>query len=36
MDRRTWQALTTGFVELPRRRIHAGCGSGCYAPCSMS
>lgn len=24
MDRRTWQALTTGFVELPRRRIHAG------------
>mgnify|MGYP005846258007 CR=1 FL=1 len=24
MDRRTWQALTTGNVELPRRRIHAG------------
>ncbi len=24
MDRRTWQALTTGFVELPRWRIHAG------------
>lgn len=24
MDGRTWQALTTGFVELPRRRIHAG------------
>lgn len=24
MDRRTWQALTTGFVELPSRRIHAG------------
>jgi hypothetical protein len=24
MDRRTWQALTTGYVELPRRRIHAG------------
>ncbi len=24
MDRRTWQALTTGFVELPRRRVHAG------------
>jgi hypothetical protein len=24
MDRRTWQALTTGCVELPRRRIHAG------------
>ena len=24
MDRRTWQALTTGFVELPHRRIHAG------------
>ncbi|MFX7849578.1 TniQ family protein, partial [Acinetobacter baumannii] len=24
MDRRTWQALTTGHVELPRRRIHAG------------
>ena len=23
-DRRTWQALTTGHVELPRRRIHAG------------
>lgn len=24
MDRRTWQALATGYVELPRRRIHAG------------
>ncbi|WP_220385001.1 hypothetical protein, partial [Klebsiella pneumoniae] len=24
MDQRTWQALTTGHVELPRRRIHAG------------
>jgi hypothetical protein len=24
MDRRTWQALTTGYVELPRRRIHTG------------
>jgi hypothetical protein len=24
MDRRTWRALTTGHVELPRRRIHAG------------
>lgn len=24
MDRRTWQALTTGHVGLPRRRIHAG------------
>jgi len=24
MDRRTWQALTTGYVKLPRRRIHAG------------
>ena len=24
MDRRTWHALTTGSVELPRRRIHAG------------
>jgi len=24
MDRRTWQALTMGYVELPRRRIHAG------------
>ena len=24
MDRRTWQALTTGYVDLPRRRIHAG------------
>lgn len=24
MDRRTWQALTTGYVELPRRRVHAG------------
>ncbi|HBU6379575.1 TPA: transposase, partial [Klebsiella variicola] len=23
-DRRTWQALTQGYVELPRRRIHAG------------
>lgn len=24
MDRRTWQALTTGYVDLPRRCIHAG------------
>ena len=24
MDRRTWQALTKGYVELPRRRVHAG------------
>lgn len=24
MDRRTWQALTTGYVELPCRRVHAG------------
>jgi hypothetical protein len=24
MDRRTWQALTAGYVELPFRRIHAG------------
>lgn len=24
MDRRTWLALTIGYVELPRRRIHAG------------
>ncbi len=24
MDRRTWQALTMGYVDLPRRRIHAG------------
>ena len=24
MDNRTWQALTTGQVELPRRRVHAG------------
>lgn len=24
MDRRPWQAMTMGFVELPRRRIHAG------------
>jgi hypothetical protein len=24
MDRRTWQALTLGYVALPRRRIHAG------------
>jgi hypothetical protein len=24
MDRRTWQALVTGSVELPHRRIHAG------------
>lgn len=24
MDQRTWQALTTGYVQLPRRRIHAG------------
>lgn len=24
MDRLTWQALITGHVELPRRRIHAG------------
>ncbi len=24
MDKRTWQALTKGHVDLPRRRIHAG------------
>lgn len=24
MDRCTWQALTAGYVELPRRRVHAG------------
>lgn len=24
MDARTWQALTTGYVDLPRRRVHAG------------
>ncbi len=24
MDRRTWEASSTGAVELPRRRIHAG------------
>eukprot|EP01012_Entosiphon_sulcatum_P017285 TRINITY_DN22078_c0_g1_i1.p1 TRINITY_DN22078_c0_g1~~TRINITY_DN22078_c0_g1_i1.p1 ORF type:complete len:372 (+),score=27.12 TRINITY_DN22078_c0_g1_i1:444-1559(+) len=24
MDRRTWQALTAGYVDMPRRRIHAG------------
>lgn len=24
MDRRTWQAMTAGYVELPFRRIHAG------------
>ncbi|MBB4099628.1 hypothetical protein GGR46_003200 [Sphingomonas kyeonggiensis] len=24
MDRRTWQALTAGYVDLSRRRIHAG------------
>ena len=24
MDRRTWEAFSTGAVELPRRRIHAG------------
>lgn len=24
MDRRTWQALTSGYVELPRRQVHAG------------
>lgn len=24
MDQRTWQALTTGYVELRRRHIHAG------------
>lgn len=24
MDRRTWQALTTEYVALPRRRVHAG------------
>lgn len=24
MDARTWQALTTGRVDLPRRRVHAG------------
>ncbi|THJ65614.1 transposase [Arthrobacter echini] len=24
MDQRTWQAITTGSVNLPRRRVHAG------------
>lgn len=24
MDRRTWQAITTGSVDLPQRRVHAG------------
>jgi len=24
MDRRTWQALTAGYVDLPRRKVHAG------------
>lgn len=24
MDRRTWQGLTCGYVDLPRRRVHAG------------
>ncbi|PWW31526.1 TniQ family protein [Chromohalobacter israelensis] len=24
MDQRSWQALTMGYVELPRRRVHAG------------
>lgn len=24
MDRRTWQALAAGYVDLPRRRVHAG------------
>lgn len=24
MDRRTWHAMTTGWVELPRRKVHAG------------
>ena len=24
MDRRTWQALTTGYAALQRRRVHAG------------
>jgi hypothetical protein len=24
MDRRTWQALTRGYVELPLRQVHAG------------
>ncbi len=24
MDRRTWEAFTTGYVTLPRRRVHAG------------
>ena len=24
MDERTWQALTAGYVDLPRRRVHAG------------
>jgi hypothetical protein len=36
MDRRTWQALTLGYVELPRRRIHAGLWFRCCAPCLMS
>lgn len=24
LDNRTWQALNTGFVDLPQRRVHAG------------
>lgn len=24
MDKRTWQAMTTGAVDLPRRQVHAG------------
>jgi len=24
MDQRSWQALTTGYVDLPRRHVHAG------------
>ncbi|KLU16105.1 MULTISPECIES: TniQ family protein [Xenorhabdus] len=24
MDKRTWQALATGYVDLPQRRVHAG------------
>lgn len=24
MDRRTWQGFTEGYVDLPRRRVHAG------------
>ncbi|WP_413463082.1 TniQ family protein [Pseudomonas aeruginosa] len=36
MDRRTWQALTTGLWSCRVGVSTPACGSGCCAPCLMS